>query len=999
MTATLPTQPSTRRLRDLAWGLGAALTLLVFVVGVPVALLALAPLYLPDAIPTPGQIRGLLTGPDDGTLLLGVLALIAWIAWVVFSASVLLEVIASARRTRAPRLPLLGGVQNSASRLLATAGILLALSSGTIARAAPAQATTPQVLDQARHPHSDAAPITPVHLEATTAPAAAVARDEPALPVVTVQRGDTLWGIAERHLGSGPRYTEIRDLNSGRTQPDGRSLTNADWILPGWTLRLPVDAIGVPAGSPAAIAASAAPVAQAIVTVLPGDTLWDIATTHLGDGTRYTEIVDLNRGRTQPDGQALTDADHLQPGWILLLPHPPAPAPEAPGPMPPAATSTTAEPAPEQGASRAPEPPGNVDEPVQQGQPAPEGEVSSPAAESSTRDSDASPTIEDGDETEGSDASTQRAWFVGLTALAAAGLVGELTRRRRLQQRARRLGEHIPLPERATPAARAESTLRSAPTPVSIDAISTTLTNLGCRCYDAGRELPRVGALLLDETTLTLLLVEDDPDALAPFIANDPRTWTASTADVAAETEIDDPDRCVPYPLLVTLGHTDGATFLVNLEAAGTLAILGDDTAADEVLRALVLEAATSDLAGRLCVCIPPDDELTGLIGAFEAQRLRTIHESDERANTVQAIADALAAQGLDDTLQARGDRQAIDTWLPVAFVERTNTGHSCQPWCGATLLTRQPTADATAWTLTTNPQGDARLEPLGITLQPQRLNPDQLAALRHTLEVAVPPTPTNGPPTTLPPLDDELRTMRDALPAPPEPPAPEATVTIRVLGPIEIVGLPEGHGPLTPRMTELLVYLALHGPTTGADLDEVLYNGVRIRPGTRNALMYRTRRHVGEHVLPLASSDGLYRLGDAVTNDWDRFQCRVADGVRDDCYAPIETLTEALSYVRDRPFRGISGSAYAWADYDIQRMTETITDAATLLARHQLEANRARDALGSALHALAVNPYSEDLQCLALAAAESGQGADRAADLRERFATQALELEADAPR
>jgi subtilisin family serine protease len=48
--------------------------------------------------------------------------------------------------------------------------------------------------------------------------------------------------------------------------------------------------------------------------------LWDIATRLLGDGNRYVEIFDLNRGRTQPDGGRLTDPAALHTGWLLVLP-------------------------------------------------------------------------------------------------------------------------------------------------------------------------------------------------------------------------------------------------------------------------------------------------------------------------------------------------------------------------------------------------------------------------------------------------------------------------------------------------------------------------------------------------------------------------------------------------------------------------------------------------------------------------------------------------------
>ena len=60
-------------------------------------------------------------------------------------------------------------------------------------------------------------------------------------PVVTVERGDSLWRIAARHLGSGARWPEIYDLNRGRVQADGRSLRNPDLLIIGWLLELPAD--------------------------------------------------------------------------------------------------------------------------------------------------------------------------------------------------------------------------------------------------------------------------------------------------------------------------------------------------------------------------------------------------------------------------------------------------------------------------------------------------------------------------------------------------------------------------------------------------------------------------------------------------------------------------------------------------------------------------------------------------------------------------------------
>jgi len=62
-----------------------------------------------------------------------------------------------------------------------------------------------------------------------------------------------------------------------------------------------------------------------VYRVVGGDNLWDIAVRFLGDGERWQEIYDLNRGKPQPDGGRLTDPNLIYPGWVLALPASPAP--------------------------------------------------------------------------------------------------------------------------------------------------------------------------------------------------------------------------------------------------------------------------------------------------------------------------------------------------------------------------------------------------------------------------------------------------------------------------------------------------------------------------------------------------------------------------------------------------------------------------------------------------------------------------------------------------
>ncbi|MEU5785995.1 S8 family serine peptidase [Micromonospora lupini] len=50
------------------------------------------------------------------------------------------------------------------------------------------------------------------------------------------------------------------------------------------------------------------------------ENLTEIADRFLGSGSRSSEIFNLNTGRKQPDGQALTDPAKVNPGWLLILP-------------------------------------------------------------------------------------------------------------------------------------------------------------------------------------------------------------------------------------------------------------------------------------------------------------------------------------------------------------------------------------------------------------------------------------------------------------------------------------------------------------------------------------------------------------------------------------------------------------------------------------------------------------------------------------------------------
>ncbi|MDN5759855.1 MAG: LysM peptidoglycan-binding domain-containing protein, partial [Tomitella sp.] len=285
-------------LRRRLTGLFAFAVLLGIVIGLPVVLLALGASPVPHALPTLEAIRTAFTSPDDGTLALTAIKVIAWCSWLFLTVSILLEMISRIRGIRAPRLPGLAMPQSAARGLVGAAVLLFIVSpiGAQVATAAPAAAApaAPAAVSTA----VAGAPATPV---AATQHAAAVAPKKetpPATVTHTVKHGETLWSIAQEHLGSGTRYKEIVKLNPAL--PPGGSFIKA-----GDELRLPAPTPATP---------------DSTYTVKKGDTLSAIAEHELGDADRYPRIVKASLDITQPGGAHLSDPDVIDVGWTLAIP-------------------------------------------------------------------------------------------------------------------------------------------------------------------------------------------------------------------------------------------------------------------------------------------------------------------------------------------------------------------------------------------------------------------------------------------------------------------------------------------------------------------------------------------------------------------------------------------------------------------------------------------------------------------------------------------------------
>ncbi|HEX6887062.1 MAG TPA: hypothetical protein VF143_03060, partial [Candidatus Nanopelagicales bacterium] len=681
----------------------AALGLLVVLLAVvPVALVALGR-ALPVDLAALGS--GSLLRPDDGALLLVLLLAVAWAAWAVMAVTVGLEAWAAARRVPTPRLPGLAGPQRLASALVASLMVVLASGATTAGAAAATSghaAAPPLALALARV----TAPAAPAPaLEAQPAPAARGAAQPPEAivepakvgPSVVAARHDTLWRLAERHLGAGERFAEIVSLNVGVPQPDGRALGPDGRIYPGWTLALPADARHVETvldlRTPGADESSS----TSEHVVERGESLWRIADEELGDPLRYPELFEENRGDRQPDGRHLEDPDLILPGWVLELPSDPAgdvapgevaglghderPSVAVPGEdaEPPVRDAQTGpgSPAAERPAERLPDldrglPSGTSTMPRAGGATAPRsapggdpGTVPAPAATGPTPEET---TIEraapPGAAARPDNPTTiERAATMDPTAVVAladdldeasalpeggtlgvlllAGIAGELARRRRQYQRHRRPGERMP---RLSARARAfEATLREHADEADPALLERALVQVSRSARAAGMPVPAVRVVRAARSGVELTLAEEwhEAEPLVPFVAVDGRTWRLDSglldaADGSAgdgpsngphEDPSNRPQDAAPHdgdlapgralPGLVALGTDADQTVLIDLAERGTLRVAGDPDLVADVLRGLTVEASFGPLhttaARTICLAEP------GIADAAEA--------------------------------------------------------------------------------------------------------------------------------------------------------------------------------------------------------------------------------------------------------------------------------------------------------------------------------------------------------------------------------------------
>jgi nucleoid-associated protein YgaU len=619
------------------------------------------PVLLVRFVGNPWPADGLTWGgtlSDDA--IRGLLAVVVWLLWAQLLACVVLET-AAALSHRPPRMRVPAfGWQRDLARRLVTSLLIATAAAPVLTTAAPAAASAPAYPTQAT-----SGPVTGPVAGQPADPATALgggpaAAERPARaasvghPVarqhgaptsgvrVTVHRGDTLWSLAQSHLGDGNRWSEIAALNEGHPMPDGAVFRAADQIRPGWELRLP-------AKTPAVEHTPRS--AEAQYRVRPGDTLSAIAETRLGDATDWPRIFRTNQGRLEPDGQRLVNPDLIRPGWRLTLPRTEA-EPETTTNAPvgtdedPATArgdhGTTA-PAGGPGHSKAREEPRNGATTLRYGEmpitstqpgsvpasppatraplgpaqpslaPTPSGRRTGEVAGSRSGTSQPSGSSSGESNTETSSTSVDDsagqsdslAWSVpwmlaglsGAGAILAAGLLAALRRHRRDQFRVRRPGHGIAAPDAELSGVEKSIHAAGAPVLATVEFADAALRRLAAACVASDVPMPSPVAVELTEDHLVLHLAA--PAALPGSWVDDDgaqRHWLlAADTDLSLVGPAEPAGQPAPWPMLVTIGTSQaGDRWLLNLEETGCLALTGDRDRVEAFARYLAAEIAVN---------------------------------------------------------------------------------------------------------------------------------------------------------------------------------------------------------------------------------------------------------------------------------------------------------------------------------------------------------------------------------------------------------------------
>ncbi|WP_407565556.1 LysM peptidoglycan-binding domain-containing protein [Streptomyces sp. 184] len=939
----VPVRIRRRTFGDVVRAFFAFLALVVLVVGVPGALAYFIGWPLPDSAPSFSMLNEDVTAD----VFVKVFAVVVWLAWAQFAACVLVEAKAAVSGMGMPgRVPGSGASQALARQLVAA---VLLLTAGA-ASFAPGLSQLGQQFDQHKPPPVASAQQTPGQHADTARPAVDVetpqgqgaggevrkdtreqAERDTKFYRIQPPEGrhhDSLWEIAERHLGDGRRYGEIYQLNKDRIQPDGSKLSQASLIRPGWIMEMPADARG-------------------------GD-LVEMPEDH--DEVSKSEAEQIQRyDRSSPTlderGKGGDNQQATSGRGDRLVPDTPAvdrDSGDRAGEQTQVQQIPTQESGGDQGA-------GDRDTPEVHsdggGIGLPEALIAAP--------------------------------------LLAAGVLGALSRRRRqaLWQAAFHTGGAGRTgAEPAGRAALARDALLVGADPAGVSFLDRALRGLSAALTAEARPLPTIYAAWLTDADLYLQLAGVAGEPPAPWRTGQDQTfWRIDRADIESYPQPEEGDgAAAPYPGLVSLGTREEARLLLNLEAVpGIAAVKGAPADRLAVLSSIAAELATNGWSDRMSVTVvgfgarltelAPTrvrflEDVPALIEVMEA-------ESAQRAN-------ALGNAGHDSVLTGRAGQTGRTQWAPhLVIVANEPTaaeadrlahlaGGSSRLGIGYLVGTGQEELAGASWEFEITRDGRLRAPLLGLELAAQRLPEEQHDALVELFSQvgfegpATSGTEGRGISVTRAAGDVGFTVDLSEQGRP--------AVYARLLGSYEVMGLTEPDGERSPLLREALALLLFHREGVHPQVLAAALWPRGVTDDVRDAFVERLVTWLGRDPSGTArlapDADGRLALSTSVVSDWDVLRTLHLEATDPDRQASPQTrerlLNDALALAAGPLLADRPQGRYGWLSNEIveAQLPLLVADAGLALSALRRESGQADGAVGAVQAALVVAPADERL-------------------------------------
>lgn len=714
------------------------------------------------------------------------------------------------------------------------------------------------------------------------------------------------------------------------------------------------------------------------------DTLWGIAERTLGDPLRYKEIYELNKGRLQPDGSRLNDADLIRPGWNLILPADAA----GPGIVLASAPTTPPQTAPGQGGS--------------QGGGSAQGAgaaVQADAARGGGAQVDGA-----GGAVSGAHEGTAGLGTMLLGGgLVLAGVLRALTARRGL------FGE----PDAD------EGALRLAANTHRASFLDTALRVLAESRAAQGLPMPDLSVVYVDDDKVIAHVVGHAAAPERPWTASeDGSSWIVSASALAGLTS----RAPAPYPALVNIATSHEFDVLIDLEYAGGLvAVGGDDTVSREVAMSTVVDLATHAWSDAVDVSMVGFASDLSEIAPARVRGEQDLDAALTRVEQQQAEASALLSRlGVDGVLAGRS-RARHDELQPRVLVlsappspeqvQRIRRLASSGRAAFAALCVGD--APGARWRFGVDGQGAIDLGVLGVSGEARRYT---MAA--HQKLTAMLSSATASATTAARQVDESVpATIVAATGERPDDPTNgptggaagrQAAAQVLLLGPVEVRGPGSVDAGQQPLLTELATMAALHPQGLH---DAVLTSGLWPR-GVSDDVVARTIELTQAWLGTDATGrprlwrgdDGLWHLSDDVYVDWADLQrsAREAGSVQE--LSQAHTLARGLELARGEAFSVPEDGRYGWLTFHrAGRNARLVITSMAARAAGVLAANHDRQGAEEALRrGLALVPEAEtlwrDLIRLKSGPHPDGTGAaDVVAEMRRRLPGHAFEGETEA--